>query len=290
MPNGDNGDQYDFASLDRDLEDNTEHAQFRNYSVNQGRWLTPDPYLGSYDFTNPQSFNRYAYALNNPVSNIDPSGLDCVFFDDNGRPYLGGDEDGTHSEDDLDPKQCGMDGGDWVDGNVNSYSFDESTGIYTFNSSDAQNNYQTTAYNPDDQLGYTGTSCSGDCVVDMSQSPNASGLSDYLGPGLIPQAPNNCISPGVCQSKIDNLNLMEKGKTNYRDPFSICSTHTTVDNSTGATSSHVDLFNPGTSIPTGPMTGNIPALPFHLLFDALPDAIYNLTGHYLLPAGRGLCQ
>jgi hypothetical protein len=103
-------------------------------------------------------------------------------------------------------------------------------------------------------------------------------------------APSNCISPGVCKSKIDNLNLMEKGKTSYRDPFSICSTHTTVDNSTGATSSHVDLFNPGTSIPTGPITGNIPVLPFHLLFDALPDAIYRVTGSYLLPAGRGLCQ
>ena len=101
---------------------------------------------------------------------------------------------------------------------------------------------------------------------------------------------SNCISPGVCKSPIDNLNLMEIGKTNYRDPFSICSTHTTVDNSTGATSSHVDLFNPGTSIPTGPITGNVPALPFHLLFDALPDAIYRVTGQYLLPAGRGLCQ
>jgi hypothetical protein len=86
------------------------------------------------------------------------------------------------------------------------------------------------------------------------------------------------------------MNLMEKGKTSYRDPFSICSIHKTVDNSTGAPSSHVDLFNPGTSIPTGPITGNIPALPFHLLFDALPDAIYRVTGSYLLPAGRGLCQ
>jgi hypothetical protein len=101
-------------------------------------------------------------------------------------------------------------------------------------------------------------------------------------------APKNCVSPGVCKSKIDNLNLMEKGKTSYRDPFSICSTHTTVDNSTGATSSHVDLFNPGASLPT--MNGSIPLLPFHLLFDAFPDFIYNKTGLYPWPAGRGLCQ
>jgi RHS repeat-associated protein len=75
-PSGDNGDQHDFALMDRDLEDNTEHAQFRQYSTNLGRWQSPDLYLGSYDLTNPQSFNRYTYALNNPSSLIDPSGLD----------------------------------------------------------------------------------------------------------------------------------------------------------------------------------------------------------------------
>jgi RHS repeat-associated protein len=74
-PSGDNGDQHDFALMDRDLEDNTEHAQYRQYSTNLGRWQSPDLYSGSYDFTNPQSFNRYTYALNNPSSLIDPLGL-----------------------------------------------------------------------------------------------------------------------------------------------------------------------------------------------------------------------
>jgi hypothetical protein len=48
-------DTADFASLDIDTESNTQHAQFRNYSPTQGRWLTPDPYYGSYDITNPPS-------------------------------------------------------------------------------------------------------------------------------------------------------------------------------------------------------------------------------------------
>jgi hypothetical protein len=40
--------------------------------------MSPDPYDGSYDATNPQSLNRYSYVLNNPLSLFDPLGLtDC---------------------------------------------------------------------------------------------------------------------------------------------------------------------------------------------------------------------
>ena len=72
---GGDQDNLHFAGLERDAESGTEHAQFRNYASAQGRWLAPDSYLGSYDQTNPQSMNRYAYALNNPLSFLDPSGL-----------------------------------------------------------------------------------------------------------------------------------------------------------------------------------------------------------------------
>ena len=75
-PSSDNGDQHDFAGMERDLEDNTEHAQYRQYSTNLGRWLSPDPTTASYDFSNPQSFNRYSYVLNDPNGLTDPSGLD----------------------------------------------------------------------------------------------------------------------------------------------------------------------------------------------------------------------
>ncbi|HEV2418367.1 MAG TPA: RHS repeat-associated core domain-containing protein [Terriglobia bacterium] len=45
----------------------------RRYANPMGRWLTPDMLGG--DITNPQSLNRYAYALNNPTTLTDPLGL-----------------------------------------------------------------------------------------------------------------------------------------------------------------------------------------------------------------------
>lgn len=47
--------------------------------------MSPDPYNGSYDVNNPQSFNRYAYVLDSPQSATDPSGL-CPPAGRNGQP------------------------------------------------------------------------------------------------------------------------------------------------------------------------------------------------------------
>ncbi len=79
---GSDNDPYHFAELDHDTESNTEHAQFRNYSSTQGRWLSPDPYSGSYSFGDPQSFNRYTYVRNNPLMAVDPSGMKMTFSAD----------------------------------------------------------------------------------------------------------------------------------------------------------------------------------------------------------------
>ena len=42
----------------------------------RGRFSSSDPLLASGESGNPQSWNRYAYVLNNPVRLIDPNGLD----------------------------------------------------------------------------------------------------------------------------------------------------------------------------------------------------------------------
>jgi RHS repeat-associated protein len=93
LPWGDNqtpvangSDANHYAQLDHDSETNTDHAQFRQYSNTQGRFLSPDPYSGSYDMGNPQSMNRYVYAMNSPLGNIDPSGLEVCYLDEISMP------------------------------------------------------------------------------------------------------------------------------------------------------------------------------------------------------------
>jgi RHS repeat-associated protein len=73
-----------FAQYERDAESQLDHTWFRQYSSAQGRWTTPDPYLGSIDPSDPQSLNRYAYVTNDPVRFRDPTGLymGCVLPDD----------------------------------------------------------------------------------------------------------------------------------------------------------------------------------------------------------------
>jgi RHS repeat-associated protein len=65
-----------FTGQERDWESVSEHFPFRYYNEVMGRWLTPDPAgLAAADPTNPQTWNRYAYVMNNPLAMIDPSGL-----------------------------------------------------------------------------------------------------------------------------------------------------------------------------------------------------------------------
>ncbi len=99
------GDLYDFPA--------------REYSI-QGRWPSPDPAgLAAVDPSNPQSWNRYAYVLNNPLALVDPFGLSCVPLD-NGTEGDNGDGlgcggagvaaggGGTSGFDDITPAQVNV--------------------------------------------------------------------------------------------------------------------------------------------------------------------------------------
>jgi RHS repeat-associated protein len=85
--------EHHFTGKERDTESGNDYFPARYYASSMGRFMSPDPYNGSYDTSNPQSMNRYVYAMNNPLSNIDPSGLECVWddgsYDSNDDPETG---------------------------------------------------------------------------------------------------------------------------------------------------------------------------------------------------------
>lgn len=65
-----------YAGSERDPATGLDHTWWRKYDSASGRWTTPDPYKGSMRIGNPQSLNRYAYVLNDPINFSDPTGLD----------------------------------------------------------------------------------------------------------------------------------------------------------------------------------------------------------------------
>ena len=68
--------KWDFTNYERDNasgDSGLDYAYARFYSSRVGRFMSMDPLSGS--IGNPQSLNRYAYVMNDPVNMIDPSGM-----------------------------------------------------------------------------------------------------------------------------------------------------------------------------------------------------------------------
>jgi len=67
-----------FTGQNQDTEAGLYDFLFRGYSPVQGRWLSPDPAgLAAVNPADPQSWNRYAYLGNRPLTSVDPLGLWC---------------------------------------------------------------------------------------------------------------------------------------------------------------------------------------------------------------------
>lgn len=63
-----------FTGKMRDSESNLDDFGARYYSSNLGRFMSPDPTILSATLSNPQTWNRYGYVLNNPMSSVDTNG------------------------------------------------------------------------------------------------------------------------------------------------------------------------------------------------------------------------
>jgi len=68
------GNNYKFTGKERDPETGLDYFGARYYGSAIGRFTTTDPMAASAGIQNPQTLNRYTYALNNPVRMIDPTG------------------------------------------------------------------------------------------------------------------------------------------------------------------------------------------------------------------------
>ena len=65
-----------FTGYQKDSETQLDFAEARMYENRFGRFTAVDPLLASGRSANPQTFNRYAYVINSPLSLTDPSGMD----------------------------------------------------------------------------------------------------------------------------------------------------------------------------------------------------------------------
>lgn len=97
-----------FTGQNSDTSSGVYDFMFREYGT-QGRWPSPDPAgLAAVNPSYPQSWNRYAYVMNNPLAYIDRSGLACVYLTDSG--------DEIESIDfNSDEGECAGNGGIWID-------------------------------------------------------------------------------------------------------------------------------------------------------------------------------
>ncbi|MBV9770753.1 MAG: hypothetical protein JOZ32_14355 [Bryobacterales bacterium] len=101
-----------FTGKERDTETGLDFFQARYYGAGMGRFMSPDSVEEGLDpvpvpwanFENPQSLNLYAYVRNNPLSNSDPDGNDCVVqtrtdYDDETVTVSSGNCDNVNIED-----------------------------------------------------------------------------------------------------------------------------------------------------------------------------------------------
>ena len=123
-PGGSDATEHHYTGKEHDPYTGLDLFGARNFTNYSGRFLSPDP-LGPWvaDASDPQSWNMYAYARNNPLTNTDPTGYDCVYLNDAGTGIDKGGVD-TNSN----SGECGNNGGYWVDGGLTNINVNADQG------------------------------------------------------------------------------------------------------------------------------------------------------------------
>jgi RHS repeat-associated protein len=148
-----------FTGQERDAETGLDFFQARYHGSAQGRFLSPDP-LGNFvaSTADPQSWNMYAYVRNNPLSLVDPSGLD--YCDLGGGDYSYDPSAGGLTED-----ECSYENETWM---VPAVTFEDTV---------TQDNSQATYYYGDDSGDLDGS------TLDAGFTFYATGTTTALPPG-----------------------------------------------------------------------------------------------------------
>ena len=173
--------------------------------------MSPDP-SGLYyaDPTNPQSLNLYSYARNNPLKNTDPTGLDCVYLNDEGTGVHSVDHNSNFGEcvgTDANGNPNGSNGGYWVNGNVNAsgVTTNASTGqvsygnaaVYSFQNGVLNTNEFGNSVTVNANVGQRDLSLSTDATnlrVPMDQiGPTPPHYPDLVGPRPVPPPIHNSV-------------------------------------------------------------------------------------------------
>ena len=163
-----------YTGKERDSESSLDYFGARMYGSTMGRFMSPDPSgLLAAKPQNPQSWNMYAYAMNNPLINIDPTGLDCVYANDAGNGVESIDHDSNSGE-------CGSNGGTWAPGYVdeNWAHFNQNTNMFQVGSVDGAGKNATVDYT-NFQSGAQ-TDANGNCLSGCGGYGFASANADWL--------------------------------------------------------------------------------------------------------------
>ena len=274
-----------FTSKMRDPESNLDYFSARYYNSNVGRFLSPDQAFIAWNLSNPQSFNLYSYVLNNPLSFIDPTGRDCVYFNNAGNGVESVDPDTSSQSLNQRASDCGANGGAYLNGTVNpnSVQYNSDTDTFNIRSSDAlfQYNSKVTASGPNSFYGSEITNG----VIDQSRtlSPQStSGLFTYN--DSLSNVLDMLKSAGVTPSSIDNrYNQTNHHGTQLRDDSTFCNLHVTITTGSGQNGApvtgdyHYDTVNPW-SFPVPVTTAA------HGALDYFPDkatGLHNASSQYV---------